>query len=91
MRILHTNKRTTTHSGSLSNVIGSTMHAILRKTVSLAILWMGMSGILIPITWQTHAMKASPHTFSVQQDDEEVVLKIKGDEYDHWVTNQHGE
>ncbi len=36
-------------------------------------------------------MKASPHTFVVDQDDEQIVLKIKGDESDHWVTNQHGE
>eukprot|EP00536_Pseudo-nitzschia_multiseries_P015296 jgi/Psemu1/69436/estExt_Genemark1.C_8530018 len=32
-------------------------------------------------------MKASPHPFVVEQDGEELTLKIKGDEHQHWVTD----
>lgn len=62
----------------------------MRNIVSLVTFWIFVAGT-IPNSVQVEAMKASPHTFIVDQDDEEIVLKIKGDEIDHWVTNQHGE
>ena len=75
---------------SLSNGIVGAILAIMRNIVSLTVLWILVSGNF-PNQSQTEAMKASPHTFVVVQDDEEIVLKIKGDESDHWVTNQNGE
>mmetsp|Transcript_11951 Transcript_11951/g.30318 ORF Transcript_11951/g.30318 Transcript_11951/m.30318 type:complete len:767 (-) Transcript_11951:168-2468(-) len=63
--------------------------AILRNIVSLLTIWIFFSGMIPNSLCQTKAMKASPHTFVVDQDDEQIVLKIKGDESDHWVTNQH--
>ena len=39
---------------------------------------------------QVEAMKASPHPFVVEQDDEEIILKMKGDEYQHWITDEDG-
>ena len=90
MRILTTKGTTKNHS--VSNVIGHLVHTLLRNAVSLAMVWSLIgSMIVVPNRSQTHAMKASPHAFSVNQDEEDVVLKIKGDEFDHWVTNQHGE
>jgi hypothetical protein len=53
--------------------------------MSLLVIWITISGIV-----PAEAMNASPYTFVVEQDDEEITLKIKGDEDEHWITNQHG-
>lgn len=62
---------------------------ILRKKIGLLLIWILMSGIM-PNRLFTEAMKASPHPFVVEQDDEEIRLKIKGDELQHWVTDDEG-
>jgi hypothetical protein len=71
------------------NSIGNAMLTIMRNKVSLIVVWIAISGIVQDRS-QTEAMKASPHTFVVKQYDKEIILKIKGDEDDHWITNQHG-
>ena len=69
--------------------LGEALLARMRQVAALTLVWILMTGFY-PNQSRTTAMKASPHTFVVNQDDEEIVLKIKGDESDHWVTNQHG-
>lgn len=69
--------------------LGKAIRAMMRNIAACTIAWVLMVD-LYPNHSQTTAMKASPHTFVVDQDDEEIILKIKGDESDHWVTNQHG-
>jgi len=56
--------------------------------MSLLVVWVILYVFITRLS-QTEAMKASPHTFVVTQDEEDIILKIKGDEDDHWITNQH--
>ena len=74
---------------TLPNNIGNSVPTTFRNMVSIVLLWTVISGFM-PIGSQSEAMKASPHTFILKQEDEDIVLKIKGDELDHWVTNQYG-
>jgi len=53
----------------------------------LLLVWIMLSAI-IPTQLQAEAMKASPHPFVVEQDDEEIILKFKGDEHQHWITDE---
>lgn len=69
--------------------LGKAIRAMMRNIAACTIAWFLMVDF-DPNHSQTTAMKASPHTFVVDQDDEDIILKIKGDESDHWVTNQHG-
>lgn len=80
---------------SLSNSIGISMlmkdalPSLLRNTVSLSLVWMMFgSGTTAPTMAQ--AMMASPHAFLVEQFEETISLKIKGDELKHWVTDMDG-
>ena len=57
--------------------------------MSLLVVWVVLFGFVTHLS-QTEAIKASPHTFVVTQDEEDIILKIKGDEDDHWITNQQG-
>ena len=41
-------------------------------------------------TQTTQAMMASPHVFFVEQFEDTIGLKIKGDEHEHWVTDIDG-
>ena len=63
--------------------------SILRNTMSLLLAWIVISGSRMnPL--QTQAMMASPHPFLVEQYEETITLKIKGDEIEHWVTDKDG-
>lgn len=73
----------------LPTFLGKAMLTMMNNIAAFTIVWVLMVDFY-PGHLQTTAMKASPHTFVVNQDEEEIVLKIKGDESDHWVTNQHG-
>ena len=69
--------------------LGEAMLGMMRHIAKLTIVWVLMADFY-PNQSRATATKASPHTFVVNQDDEEIILKIKGDESDHWVTNQYG-
>lgn len=71
-----------------SNSIVDMILTIMRNTVSLIMVWTIVSSIT-PNQLQTKAIKASPYNFVVNQDDEDIMLKIKGDDSDHWITNQY--
>jgi hypothetical protein len=49
-------------------------------------LWIGL--FILPPT--ATAMTASPHPFIVHQFNESIPLKIKGDEFDNWITDEDG-
>ena len=88
-RNIHTylisNQERAMRTSRTENSIGNAMLTIVWNVVSLLVVWIAISGIV-----PAEAMNASPYTFMVEQDDEEIILKIKGDEDDHWITNQHG-
>jgi hypothetical protein len=50
------------------------------------LLWIGL--FILPPT--ATAMTASPHPFIVHQFNESIPLKIKGDEFDNWITDEDG-
>ena len=58
--------------------------ALLRNVISFLLVWTMIS------TQTTQAMMASPHVFFVEQFEDTIGLKIKGDEHEHWVTDIDG-
>ena len=58
--------------------------ALLRNVISFLLVWTMIS------TPTTQAMMASPHVFFVEQFEDTIGLKIKGDEHEHWVTDIDG-
>ena len=71
-------------SNGITVLMKGILATLLRNVISFLLVWTMISAET------TQAMIASPHAFFVEQFEDTIGLKIRGDEHEHWVTDMDG-